>query len=105
MKQDEDKTQKIGHNDPPAPRAVEVDKETANKSNQVGSQMSNKHGETTPRKDKERVMPLMTTDLYNFSFIRYFVVRFSEEARRCVNPYAIIEEVKSEKEPAKESTL
>ena len=39
-------------------------------------------------------MPLVTTDLYDYSFIRYFVVEFSEEARLCVNPYDIIEEVK-----------
>ena len=93
-KQDEEETQKTRHNDPPALRAVEIDKETANKPNHVGSHMSNGLRDTSSRRTKKRFMPLVTTDLFDYSFSRYFVVELSEEARRCVNPYAIIEEVK-----------
>ena len=67
-KQDEKKTPKTGRNDPPVPREVEIDKETANKPNQVGSQMSNKHGDKISGKTKKRFMPLETTDLYDYSF-------------------------------------
>ena len=56
--------------------------------------MSNKHGDTTPGRVKERFMPLVITDRCDHPFIRYFVVEFTEEAKLCVNLYAVTKEVK-----------
>ena len=45
---------------------------------------------------KQRFAPVTLDNMFcEETFARYFIVEFTEEAKKCVNPYALIDEVET----------
>ena len=53
--------------------------------------------ETTERSNrKQRFTPISDTDIFcDDTFVRYHVFEFTQESKKCANPYALINEVKT----------